>query len=122
MSWAEPDADQDEVIARLQRKIASLDERWSRALHALTLAPWIPRWPRTDYSKWFWGTREQAIRGERDRLADAMDLTGREVRREEVCGCCERHPMPPLIPATSAEPPTSNGNTGPTSVLPSRLH
>ena len=88
MSWADPDADQDEVIARLQRKVASLDERWSRALHALTLAPRIPRWPRTDYSKWFWGTREQAIRGERDRLADAMDLTGREVRREEFATLC----------------------------------
>jgi hypothetical protein len=48
---------------------------------------------------WFWGIRYVAIRGERDRLADAMDLVGREVRREEVYGCCERHPMPPLVPS-----------------------
>ena len=46
---------------------------------------------------WSVSGSEVVIRGHRDRLSVAMDLVGREVRREEVYGCCERHPMPPLV-------------------------
>ena len=114
MSWADPGP--DEVIERLRSQIARLEERWSRALHALCVAPKVPRWPRTPYSRWFWGIREMVIRGQRDRLADAMDFAGREVRREEVFGCCDRHPMPPLVPSA----PNQNQDASP--VLPPHLH
>ena len=118
MSWTDPDAAPDEVIERLRRKVARLEERWSLALHVLCSAPKVPRWPRTPYSRWFWGIRYVVIRGERDQLADAMDLVGREVRREEVYGCCERHPMPPLVPL--APNPDQDQDTPPV-VLPPHL-
>ena len=57
-----------------------------------------------------------AIRGQRDALADAMDLVGREVRRDEVYGCCERHRMPPLVPSA----PNQN-HDAPRVVLPPHL-
>src|ERR671924_166267 len=102
--WPEPTP--EEVIARLREQVAALQAQWARGLHALAVAPKVPRWPRTEYSKWFWGIRELAIRGQRDRLADAMDQVGRPVRPEEVYGCCERHPMPPLgQPSGGTEPP-----------------
>jgi hypothetical protein len=56
------------------------------------------------------------IRGQRDQLADAMDFAGREVRREEVFGCCDRHPMPPAVPSV----PDRNQEATP--VLPPHLH
>jgi hypothetical protein len=96
----------EEVIGRLREQVATLQAHWARGLHALAVAPKVPRWPRTEYSKWYWGIRELAIRGQRDRLADAMDQVGRPVRPEEVYGCCERHPMPPLgQPSGGTEPP-----------------
>ena len=52
MSWADPAP--DEVIERLRSQIARLEERWSRALHALCVAPKVPRWPRTPYSRFMW--------------------------------------------------------------------
>jgi hypothetical protein len=115
VTWADPDAAPDEVIERLRSKVARLEGRWSLALHALCSAPKVPSSPRTPFSRWFRGIRYVAIRGERDRLADAMDLVGREIRREEVYGCCERHPMPPLVPSV----PNPNQDGPP--VLPPHL-
>ena len=117
MAWADPDPGSDEMVERLRRQLARLEERWSLALHALCSAPKAPRWPRTPYSRWFWGIRELAIRGQRDRLADAMDFAGREVRREEVFGCCDRHPMPPLLPSAP-----NQAQDAPPVVLPPHLH
>jgi hypothetical protein len=92
--WDDPTP--EEALDRLREQVARLEARWARALHALAVAPKVPRWPRTEYSKWFWGIRELAIRGQPDRLADAMHQVGRPVRLEEVYGCCERPPMPQL--------------------------
>jgi anti-sigma factor RsiW len=92
-------------VDRLRARVAHLLARIHEVEMALIQAPRVPRWPRTPYSRWYYRQRAQAIRGAPDRLAEAMDRTGREVTWQELDGCCDRHPAAPLTERVLPPPP-----------------